>query len=70
MPGGLTRSNYIGTFKWQPGMGNQYAPFSTGRSYVVPSNTIRNPTRADDPMPWVKRCFNQKIYDPTLNRTP
>ncbi len=63
MKGEATRWNYIRSFKWQPGMGNQFAPFKSGASYTVPASSVRWPSGwgIDG---WWKGVFGQRIYKP------
>ena len=44
MPGKNTISNYIKSCKWQPGFGNEFAPMSSGQTFIVPKNTVKWPT--------------------------
>jgi RHS repeat-associated protein len=63
MKGKVTPWNYMRSFKWQPGMGNEFAGYSTGRSYLVAADSIKWPTGwgVDG---WWKGVFGQRIYSP------
>lgn len=63
MKGGVNWWTYIRSFKWQPGFGNQFAPYAFGRAYGVPVSSVRWPTGwgIDG---WVKGIFGQRIYRP------
>ena len=63
MKGEKTWWSYLRSGKWQPGMGNQFAPFSSGASYQVPTSCLSRPTG------WgvdgaVKGLFGQRKYMP------
>lgn len=47
MPGENTISNYIKSCKWQPGFGNEFAPMSSGQTFIVPKNTVKWPTTGE-----------------------
>jgi hypothetical protein len=63
MDGSSSWTNYLLSCKWQPGMGNQYAPFSSGQEYLVPSRSLKWPTGwgIDG---WYKGLFGQRIFVP------
>jgi RHS repeat-associated protein len=63
MKGEASWSNYIRSFKWQPGLGNEFAPFSSGASYRVPVSSIRWPSGLGIDGLW-KGLFGQRIYIP------
>ena len=63
MQGGANRWNYIRSFKWQPGVGNQFAPYSSGAQYTVPRAAVRLPTGGGIDGAW-KGVFGQRIYMP------
>jgi RHS repeat-associated protein len=44
MRGGVNWPNYILSGKWQPGFGNQFAPFTSGRPYLVPGSSLGWPS--------------------------
>ena len=46
MMGKANPINYLRSGKWQPGSGNQFAPFSSGAEYQVPFETLRAPSEA------------------------
>jgi len=61
MKGGKNGWNYVWSGKWQPGMGNEFAPYKTGREYLVPSSWVHWPQgRGFDG--WVKGLFGQRKY--------
>ena len=64
MGGGTGVWTYLMSFKWQPGMGNQFAPFTTGQNFLVPKATITNPGWVEKGAGWVKALYNQWIYRP------
>jgi hypothetical protein len=43
MKGDATWENYALSGKWDPGPWNQYAPYLSGESFVVPSNYVMLP---------------------------
>ena len=43
MKGGNTFWNYIRSGKFQKGLGNQYAPFSSGTMFFVPNGSLKWP---------------------------
>jgi len=63
MKGPANRLNYIFSFKWQPGMGNIFTPFSAGEEFTVATSSVRWPTGwgIDG---WWKGIFGQRIYRP------
>ena len=63
MRGGRTRWNYFWSGKWQPGLGNQFAPFSSGESFVVPEGSLRWPS-GWGPDGWIKGLFGQRLFAP------
>jgi len=63
MKGGTTRWNYGWSGKWQPGFGNQYAPYSSGQTFSVPPSTVQWPT-GWGPDGWLKGLFGQRLYRP------
>jgi|GEM_PF-3388924 len=44
MSGEANWLNYVLSGKWQRGFGNEFAPFSSGKSFVVPPQSVRWPT--------------------------
>ena len=44
MRGGKNHWNYFWSGKWQPGFGNEFAPYSSGVTYWVPKGSIHLPT--------------------------
>jgi RHS repeat-associated protein len=63
MKGGVNRWNYFWSGKWQPGMGNQYAPYRSGMQFEVPASSVKWPTG------WgvdggIKGIFGQRLYIP------
>ncbi|MBL8719115.1 MAG: VCBS repeat-containing protein [Myxococcales bacterium] len=63
MRGGRTRWNYFWSFKWQPGAGNQFAPFRSGESFLVPEASVTWP-RGWGLDGWFKGLFGQRRYVP------
>jgi RHS repeat-associated protein len=63
MKGGNNWWNYGQSYKWQPGFGNQFAPYSSGGAYQVPVSSIRWPSVIGRDGAW-KGMFGQRIYLP------
>ncbi len=63
MKGPASSGNYLGSFKWQPGAGNEFAPYSSGSSYIVPSSSVKWPSGAGIDGAW-KGLFGLRIYSP------
>lgn len=63
MKGGVTRWNYLRSFKWQPGLGNQFADFASGRAYEIPASSLKWP-RGWGIDGWWKGLFGQRRYVP------
>ncbi|MFN7043163.1 MAG: RHS repeat-associated core domain-containing protein, partial [Acidovorax temperans] len=63
MKGGQNWWTYTRSFKWQPGMGNQFAPYTTGASYQIPASAVRWPTGVGIDGAW-KGLFGQRVYLP------
>jgi RHS repeat-associated protein len=63
MKGAATWLNYLASGKWQPGMGNEFAPYACGKTYVVPRGTLVAPNEffLTD---WIKWLLGQRIYKP------
>ena len=61
MKGDNSVLNYILSFKWQPGMGNQFASKSSGKTYVVDKGTTYNPSGFGIDG-GIKALFRQKRY--------
>ena len=55
--------NYLRSFKYQPGFGNQFAHPRTGRAYQVPASSIRWPHGRGIDGAW-KGLFGHRIYEP------
>jgi hypothetical protein len=55
--------NYLRSFKWQPGGGNQYAPPSSGQEFQVPSGSVQWPSGWGIDGAW-KGIFGQRQYVP------
>ena len=71
MEGGATKMNYFNSGKWQPGFGNQKAPFGAGEEFIVPSSSLLKPSHASTatifdkgPFGWMKDKMGQKTYSP------
>jgi RHS repeat-associated protein len=63
MKGGTTLSNYLRSFKWQPGAGNQFAARCTGKAYEVARESVKWP-KGWGIDGWWKGLFGQRIYKP------
>lgn len=63
MRGPANRWNYFWSGKWQPGMGNRFASFSSGQQFSVLKSTLRWPAGwgVDG---WIKGLLGQRIYLP------
>jgi hypothetical protein len=63
MRGRVNWWNYLRSFKWQPGMGNEFASYSTGRVYEVPASSVKWPSGwgIDG---WFKGLFGQRRFIP------
>jgi len=66
MKGRASGWNYFWSGKYQPGFGNQFAPYGSGTTYVVPEYTIRNPNGYFVIDGIIKTGVGQRIYDPSL----
>ncbi|HRR33969.1 MAG TPA: hypothetical protein P5026_07725, partial [Kiritimatiellia bacterium] len=62
-------ANYIKSGKWQPGFGNEYAPFSSGQTYTVPASALSAPSKAatanavaDKVFSPIKQVLGQRSY--------
>ncbi len=63
MKGGNTLSNYLRSFKWQPGAGNDFAARCTGKAYEVAKEAVKWP-KGWGIDGWWKGLFGQRIYKP------
>ena len=63
MKGGPNKWNYLRSFKWQPGTGNEYAPFDAGQEFQVPASSVKWPTGLGIDGRW-KGLFGQRVYTP------
>lgn len=63
MKGGTNGWNYFWSGKWQPGLGNQYAGFGSGQSFVVPRESLQWP-RGWGVDGYIKGILGQRIYVP------
>jgi RHS repeat-associated protein len=63
MNGPANSANYLGSFKWQPGMGNEFALPSTGQQFQVPASSLSWPNGFGIDGAW-KGIFGQRIYTP------
>jgi hypothetical protein len=55
--------NYFWSAKWQPGLGNQFAPFSSGQSFQVPAGSLAPPNESLL-LNAIKYVLGQRIYSP------
>ena len=69
MKGPPSPGNYFLSFKWQPGMGNQFAPYSAGQRFSVPQSSLHWPSGWGI-NGWWKGLFGQRIYRPGLALPP
>jgi RHS repeat-associated protein len=60
MRGPADALNYVNSFKWQPGCSNKFAPFSSGKVFVVPATSISPVTTLEG----FKIIFGQFKYSP------
>jgi RHS repeat-associated protein len=63
MPGRPNLWNYARSFKWQPGLGNEFAAPWRGESFVVSPNSLMWPTGWGRDG-WIKGFYGQRIYQP------
>jgi hypothetical protein len=63
MKGRATPWNYFWSGKWQPGLGNQFASFSSGAEFVVPRTALAFPNESAL-LNWIKASLGQRIYLP------
>jgi len=59
MTGGNNPWNYFWSGKWQPGGGNQFARYCSGRSYVVSGSRLTWPRSWE----WTKGFLGQRIFN-------
>ncbi|WP_028315502.1 RHS repeat domain-containing protein [Desulfatibacillum aliphaticivorans] len=71
MKGGKNALNYIKSGKWQKGMGNTRASYSSGSEYMVPTNSLKPPSQAATATFWdkglfghIKSAMGQRSYRP------
>ncbi len=64
MRGGTGVVTYLMSFKWQPGMGNQFASFTSGQNFLVPKTAITTPGWIEKGAGLIKALFNQWIHRP------
>ena len=55
--------NYTFSFQYQPGLGNEFAPFGSGQEFTVPSSSVQWPTGWGWDGAW-KGLFGQRRYFP------
>ncbi len=58
--GNMNRWNYFRSCKWQPGLGNKFAPYSSGKEYSVPESMLKAPSKAES----ASSIFDSAIMDP------
>ena len=63
MKGRPTVWNYVRSFKWQPGMGNEFAGFRTGEEFLVRRAAVKWPSGWGIDGRW-KGIFGQRRYIP------
>ncbi len=63
MKGPANLKNWIMSGKWQPGLGNEFAPFSSGQEFEVPASSLHFP-RGFLPTDWIKYLIGQRRYMP------
>lgn len=56
--------NYFWSGKWQRGMGNEFAPFSSGQTFLVPKSAVQNPGWREQGLGWLKSLLGQRVYRP------
>lgn len=61
MNGSPNWANYVFSFKWQPGLGNKFAPFNGGQTFHVPKDFVSWP-KGWGVDGWWKGLFNQRIF--------
>jgi len=61
MKGPANWRNYVLSGKWQPGLTNQFAPFSSGAAYEVPGPSLTWPGGFWGPF---KGAIGQRMYMP------
>ena len=59
MKGGTSYQNYVLSGKWQPGFTNQFAPYSSGQTFMVSPSTLSWP---GGPLGIPKAILGQRIY--------
>ena len=64
MVGKKSWRRYIFSGKWQPGMGNKFAGYGTGKMFKVPASSIKKPTGWGWDGAW-KGLFGQRKYIPS-----
>jgi RHS repeat-associated protein len=64
MRGGTGATAYVLSGKWQPGFGNQFASFTSGQNYLVPSSAVQYPGWVELGLGWIKGLLGQRIYWP------
>jgi RHS repeat-associated protein len=67
MKGSNRMYNYVFSGKWQPGMGNELAKFSSGQTFVVPRSSLRFPMAEGgklNPANYIKYSLGQRQYYP------
>jgi RHS repeat-associated protein len=69
MQGEQSVSNYLRSFKWQPGMGNKFTPFKDGQSFpAIPKGDVQWP-KGWGIDGWWKGLFGQRKYVPATPQT-
>lgn len=64
MNGGTGVLTYLMSGKWQPGLGNVFAPFTSGQNYLVPKAAVQNPGWVENGLGWIKSLLGQRLFNP------
>lgn len=64
MNGGTGVLTYLMSGKWQPGLGNMFAEFSSGQNFLVPKTAVQNPGWVETGFGWVKSLLGQRLFIP------
>jgi hypothetical protein len=64
MTGGKTLSNWLKSGKWQPGLGNEFADFSSGTTSQVVKSSLKFPHESGILVDTINYVLGQRIYKP------